>query len=308
MTSKQDAADKGVSGAQRVTIVHMSDTHNMHRHIHELPNADILIHTGDFTQGGSDEELKDFDAWLGEIKSKFRYIVVILGNHDWHETQRQVASGKLSAKTAVDPNYMRSKFSNCILLQHQEVTICGLRIFGSSWTGWNIAGAPQKVDSNNPGRRMMWEATGLATTHRFKEIPAHVDILLTHGPAYGILDCVGNRRTWGSCAELIASIQQAKPKVHLFGHLHEQRGLWRKEEGKYVGGVEYRMRPELQPFETHAPPPSDYPCELICNTAMCNHEGLEGVKDHLAGSPRLIVANSVDSVWTFSTKTVRLEF
>ncbi len=38
-----------------------------------------------------------------------------------------------------------------------------------------------------------------------------------------------------------AKIEEAKPKAHLFGHLHEQRGywIWNEQEEKYIGGVEY---------------------------------------------------------------------
>ena len=33
---------------------------------------------------------------------------------------------------------------------------------------------------------------------------------------------------WGSSQELLKAIYRVKPKVHLFGHIHEQRGHWNK--------------------------------------------------------------------------------
>ena len=52
-------------------------------------------------------------------------------------------------------------------------------------------------------------------------IPEDVDFLITHGPAYGYLD-----RGLG-CKNLYLSIANARPKYHIFGHVHEE-GLKRK--------------------------------------------------------------------------------
>ena len=52
-------------------------------------------------------------------------------------------------------------------------------------------------------------------------IPADVDFLITHGPAYSYLD-----RDLG-CKNLFLSVASARPKYHIFGHVHEE-GLQRK--------------------------------------------------------------------------------
>lgn len=52
-------------------------------------------------------------------------------------------------------------------------------------------------------------------------IPADVDFLITHGPAYSYLD-----RDLG-CKQLFLSVADARPKYHIFGHIHEE-GLQRK--------------------------------------------------------------------------------
>ena len=52
-------------------------------------------------------------------------------------------------------------------------------------------------------------------------IPEDLDFLITHGPAYGYLD-----RGLG-CKNLYLSIASARPKYHIFGHVHEE-GLKRK--------------------------------------------------------------------------------
>lgn len=49
-------------------------------------------------------------------------------------------------------------------------------------------------------------------------LPEDVDVLITHGPPYGILDeNIG-------CRILRELVEIAKPKVHLFGHIHSQGG------------------------------------------------------------------------------------
>ena len=52
-------------------------------------------------------------------------------------------------------------------------------------------------------------------------IPSDVDFLIPHGPAYSYLD-----RDQG-CKQLFLSVANARPKYHIFGHVHEE-GLQRK--------------------------------------------------------------------------------
>ena len=73
-----------------VRIVHMSDTHtflNANRTSksdnHFLPEGDILVHSGDFTNGGTDEEFDQFNQWLGQVATpKYHYRVVCPGSRD----------------------------------------------------------------------------------------------------------------------------------------------------------------------------------------------------------------------------------
>lgn len=73
-----------------VRIVHMSDTHNFlnaNRATKSdnrfLPEGDILVHTGDFTNGGTDEEFDQFNQWLGQVATpKYHYRVVCPGSRD----------------------------------------------------------------------------------------------------------------------------------------------------------------------------------------------------------------------------------
>ncbi len=61
-------------------ILHMSDTHGVHRCLRDLPEADILVHSGDFTMSGSEAETLDFLEWLCDLS--YRHKVLVAGNHD----------------------------------------------------------------------------------------------------------------------------------------------------------------------------------------------------------------------------------
>ena len=74
--------------------------------------------------------------------------------------------------------------------------------------------------------------------HRYHKIPKEVDILVTHNPAWGVLNVdtplaeLGddyNPGPWGGCTEL-RFILEGKRHVkrvgaHFHGHLHEDRGV-----------------------------------------------------------------------------------
>ena len=56
---------------------------------------------------------------------------------------------------------------------------------------------------------------------------------MTHEAPFGVLDMTGGGH-WGSSHDLLEAIYRVKPKVHLFGHIHEQRGHWDKAPPKRV--------------------------------------------------------------------------
>ena len=47
-----------------------------------IPNGDILIHAGDFSKVGSIKEVKEFSEFLKTLDHKFKYKIVIAGNHE----------------------------------------------------------------------------------------------------------------------------------------------------------------------------------------------------------------------------------
>src|ERR1035437_2596874 len=64
-----------------LTIVAISDTHQLHREV-EVPPGDLLIHAGDFTMfSRSAAAILDFNEWLGELPHRWK--IVVPGNHEF---------------------------------------------------------------------------------------------------------------------------------------------------------------------------------------------------------------------------------
>lgn len=49
------------------------------------------------------------------------------------------------------------------------------------------------------------------------------DVLITHGPPYGILDLNFEDLKVG-CEELMRAVIRVQPRLHIFGHIHEAYG------------------------------------------------------------------------------------
>lgn len=61
-------------------ILCLSDTHGRHRLLRELPDADMVVHCGDFTEIGTEDEALDFLEWFCDLP--YRHKIFTLGNHD----------------------------------------------------------------------------------------------------------------------------------------------------------------------------------------------------------------------------------
>ena len=187
----------------RVCLI--SDTHNLLDQV-KLPPADILIHAGDATNHGRPEEIIAFNEHLGRVRDRYRHIVFVAGNHDWL-FERDAAAA-------------RSLITNCIYLMDSEVTIEGLRIYGSPWQ-------PRFYDwafNLNRGRQM---------AEKWKQIPHGLDILVTHGPPWGILD-ITYRNDHAGCEDLLERVEEVKPRWHVFGHIHHSYGVQMGEPTNFV--------------------------------------------------------------------------
>ena len=61
-------------------ILQISDTHNKHHLLVNLPEADVIVHCGDFTDNGTEKEALDFLNWF--IMLPYKHKIFVTGNHD----------------------------------------------------------------------------------------------------------------------------------------------------------------------------------------------------------------------------------
>ena len=183
-------------------LVLISDTHGLHRSV-DLPAGDILIHAGDLSNKGSLEDLTEFIDWLAEQPHQHK--IIIAGNHDFCFERQGPRAREICA--------------GITYLQDSSVRVSGLKIYGSPWQprffDWAF-----NVD-RGPKLAAIWS-----------QIPTDTDVLVTHGPPYGILD--QTRRGPVGCQDLMLRIEEVKPRVHIFGHIHEGYGQYQGEYTHFV--------------------------------------------------------------------------
>ena len=171
---------------KKMRIVLISDTHNC---TPELPDGDVLVHAGDATMMGTKEEVNQFNDWLCTLRSKYKHILFVPGNHDF-----------LFEQVAI------TWFTTLI---NQSIVIDGIKFWGSPYTLklFNWAFMKSEVELAK-----VWS-----------HIPDKIDVLITHGPPKGILDRTISGENVGS-QSLLDRSRIVRPKVHVFGHIHEAYG------------------------------------------------------------------------------------
>ena len=171
----------------------------------ELPSGDILILAGDvlpnrFSIPERDayfqlNELQELDRFCGTLN--FSRILLIAGNHDW--------------LFALDKLAYRS-LKNITYLEDSGVEIDGVKFYGSPHQPWFYDWA-----FNLP-------RNGKELGHYWSLIPDDTDVLITHGPPWGILDQPFGAYEHVGCELLLQRVEEVKPKVHTFGHIHGSYG------------------------------------------------------------------------------------
>ncbi len=176
-------------------LVAIADTHLFTDDLH-VPAGDVLIHAGDMCRHGDLEELTRAAAWLASLPHPHK--IVIAGNHD--------------CGLAEDPAAARAVFAPFHYLEDSEIALDGLRFYGSPWQP-----AFHDWAFNLP------RGTPLAAV--WARIPRGIDVLITHGPPEGIGDRSGMMERAG-CVDLLARVREVAPRLHLFGHIHQDGGVW----------------------------------------------------------------------------------
>lgn len=178
-----------------MTFLTLSDTHGKHHQL-KLPNADVLIHAGDVSSRGQEFEIQNFLHWMAELD--YEHKIFIAGNHDFYFERTSEAE------------ILRQIPKGITYLCDSGITINGVNIWGSPITPFFFNWAFNRKRGSEI--RQHWNL-----------IPPDTDVLITHGPPVGILDFTQNGQHAG-CEDLLVKIEEVKPKVHIFGHIHEGYG------------------------------------------------------------------------------------
>jgi predicted phosphodiesterase len=174
-------------------LVLLSDTHGYHARL-RVPDGDVLVHAGDFCSHGKEKEARSFARWLAAQPHAHK--VVIAGNHD--------------RCLELDLGLGERLFEGATYLLDREATVAGLRFYGSPWQPEFLSWA-FNLPRGEP-LRAVWS-----------KIPNDVDVLVTHGPPFGVLDGTFLGALVG-CEELRTAVDRVMPRMHVFGHIHEARG------------------------------------------------------------------------------------
>lgn len=181
-------------------VVAISDLHGI---LPRIPACDLLIIAGDVCP------IVNHDVWFQKLwlqdnfanwleRQPANQIVGIAGNHDFALQKEPEIARNLPW------TYLRD----------HQATFKGFKIYGTPWV------------PNLPSWAFWKDSYGLKRV--FEAIPDDVDILVTHGPPFGIMDLSSPKYGSVHCGsqELLDEITvRIMPKLHVWGHIHESHGV-----------------------------------------------------------------------------------
>jgi predicted phosphodiesterase len=246
-----DAADFEV-----VRVVAQSDTHaKLEVRINDgtgkwpvVPDGDVYIHSGDFSMTGARNDLTRFADWVRALPHAEK--IIVAGNHDTTlDTVYYARSGakrfhckpigapaeefsreaRLAfcgrAEMGGSPEGSQDKLGYVYLEDNECVTVAGgLRVWGSPWS-------PEFNDWAFNKERGQDIASVWAT------IPVGTDVVVTHGPPQRFGGKLVPSGGDSGCEDLLRRIDQVRPACHIFGHVHEDYGLFRDDRRTAVPTV-----------------------------------------------------------------------
>lgn len=203
-------------------------TSDLHGSLPEIPDCDTLIIAGDVLPDhpiGKTERYKlpdngggwqlawadqALEPWLYDLNARAIDVLAIAGNHDF--------GFELSPESAYSLPWT--------YLMDEGTDSNGLSIWGTPW----CPGLP----------RWAFYADGAKMANKMMQIPEGLDILISHGPPYGIADMVGPRyggpklvgNSW-----LNKALDRRRPSVVVTGHIHEAYGSYPLEYGGMLYSV-----------------------------------------------------------------------
>jgi Icc-related predicted phosphoesterase len=207
----------------------ISDTHNFN--LDFVPEADVLLHAGDFTQQGTLPEIAKFNEYCKQVKHRFTYgIYATPGNHDF--------------LCQTDTVLCKSILTDCKLLIDEAIEIDKLNFYFSPWQPWFFDWAFNFREQDLDQARACWAA-----------IPDDTNVLITHGPPRKILDRTPDRydhlgKNVG-CGPLFSRVNTLQNLLlHVFGHIHYSYGYEKFNEKHFINAsiCTEQYRPTNPPY------------------------------------------------------------
>ena len=218
-----------------------------------FPKADVILHCGDISDVGNTHEYEPILWALKVADAELK--IVIAGNHDitldedcikrkvgWNADDRAMVERAKEMWSGPD-----ARAHGIVYLEegvHEFTLKSGavFTIYASPYTPGLDWAFPYPRHENRFNPSLLLGSTTISQQHTTcrpsqakNPIPSYpaIDIMLTHGPPEGILDCVSNGTSVG-CEHLRRALERAKPKMHCFGHIHECWGaeIWNWSKGR----------------------------------------------------------------------------
>ena len=181
----------------------ISDTHNLHEELRIPQGIDAVIHCGDESESmdlaKNERQSREFFRWFSTLRIEHK--IFVPGNHS----------------TAIEQGLIRpQEYPSIRFLIHQQTQLGDLLVFGTPYTprffDWAFMRDRKDLDA-------VWQT-----------IPDQVDILISHGPPKGFLDrtrdMASHKRIHVGSQSLTRHVQERiKPRVHAFGHIHDEMGI-----------------------------------------------------------------------------------
>lgn len=184
---------------------------DLHGFYPALEGGDLLIVAGDLTKRDTLDGYIDFKNWVIEAGNIYKKIIIIAGNHD------NMIHNK---PNGFDLYFCLNPLDKWVYLQDQGCEFEGLKIWGSPWT--------KTFKLMDPHCKAFTVDTEEELENKWQLVPPDTDILITHSPPFGILDGVENEYGGplfhAGSSSLGYFVKKHKPKLHVFGHIHEGYG------------------------------------------------------------------------------------
>lgn len=198
-------------------------TSDLHGHLPDMPECDILIIAGDVCPM-EDHDVgyqlnwldRSFRAWLEAQPAK--HIIGIAGNHDFaFEYLNDAKQAGIKEKALELP---------WTYLLDSGTEIEGIKFWGLPWVpnlrGWAFYGDDIQLETS------------------YQSVPKDTDVVISHGPPKGLLDFT-NHKGGGHVGseQALSMLDRVNPKAFVCGHIHEGFGKDVTEAGTDVYNVAY---------------------------------------------------------------------